>query len=413
MAKFSNVIAVAIQMAAATCLAGCAASVSSEPTSTASIAHGPALTSANITAQKAQDAKIALILPLSAAGEAGDIARAMKQAAELALFEADNPSVHLVVKDDRGTPEGATAATQAAIADGAEIILGPLFGKSVTAAAPIARKAGVSVVSFSNDPSVAGNGVYLMSYLAAEEVNRVVAFAASKGKKRFAALIPSTPYGQTVEPAFRKAVATAGGEIVALEYFAADTSGMLAAAKHVVGVMSQAEKAGNPIEALFVPAGQETIAQLSPLLTYSGINTHKVKLLGTSAWDMPVLARDDQLIGGWYAASDASGFEHFSQKYAKSFGKAPPRLATLAYDSMTTALALAKGSKEDRFSAPKLTRANGFAGVDGPLRLQSNGLVERGLAVFEIEKYRSVVIDAAPQPGSDKLSAASAFAKFF
>lgn len=413
MAKFSYVIAVALQMAAATWLAGCAASVGSEPTSTASIAHGPASTSANITEHKAQDAKIALILPLSAAGEAGDIARAMKQAAELALFEADNPNVHLVVKDDRGTPEGAAAATQAAIAGGAEIILGPLFGKSVTAAAPIARKAGVAIVSFSNDPSVAGNGVYLMSYLAAEEVNRVVAFAASKGKKRFAALIPSTPYGQTVEPAFRKAVASAGGEIVTLEYFAADTSGMLDAAKRVVGVMSQVEKAGNPIEALFVPAGQEAIQQLSPLLTYSGIDTHKVKLLGTSAWDMPVLARDEQLIGGWYAASDSSGFQLFSKKYAKNFGNAPPRLATLAYDSMTAALALAKEANEVRFGAANLTRTNGFAGVDGPLRLQPNGLVERGLAVFEIEKYRSVVIDAAPQPGSEKLSAASAFAKFF
>lgn len=413
MAKFSNVIAAAIQMWAVICLAGCSGTIGGEPTSTASIAHGTTLPPTSATGQKAQDAKIALILPLSATGEAGDIARAMKQAAELALFEADNPNVHLVVKDDRGTPDGAAAASQAAVADGAEIILGPLFGKSVMAAAPIARKVGVSVVSFSNDPSVAGNGVYLMSYLAAEEVNRVVAFAASKGKKRFAALIPSTPYGQTVEPAFRKAVAGAGGEIVTLEHFGADTSGMLDAAKRVVGVMSQADKTGNPVDALFVPAGPEAIAQLSPLLTYSGIDTHKVKLLGTSAWDMPVLARDDQLIGGWYAASDASGFQLFSQKYAKSFANAPPRLATLAYDAMTAALALAKGSKEGRFSAANLTRANGFAGVDGPLRLQSNGLVERGLAVFEIEKYRSVVVDAAPQPGSDKLSTASAFAKFF
>ena len=413
MPKFSHVAAVAIQMAAATWLAGCSDTIGSQPASTASIAHGTASPPASSTGQKTQDAKIALILPLSAAGEAGDIAGGMKQAAELALFEADNPNVHLIVKDDRGTPDGAAAAAQSAIADGGEIILGPLFGKSVAAAALVARKAGVSIVSFSNDPSVAGNGVYLMSYLAAEEVDRVVSYAASKGKKRFAALIPSTPYGQTVEPAFRKAVASAGGEILALEFFATDTSGMLVSAKRVVSIMSQAEKAGNPIEALFVPAGQETIAQLSPLLTYSGIDTHNVKLLGTSAWDMPVLARDEQLIGGWYAASDASGFQLFSQKYAKSFGKAPPRLATLAYDSMTAAMALAKGPKEGRFTAASLTRTNGFAGVDGPLRLQSNGMVERGLAVFEIEKYRSVVIDAAPQPGSDKLSAAPAFAKFF
>ena len=413
MAKFSSVIAVAIQLAVALLFAGCSATMGNEPVNTASIAHGPSVPAARSVGQRAQDAKIALILPLSATGEAGEIARSMKQAAELALFDADNPNVHLVVKDDRGTPDGAATATQAAIADGAEIILGPLFAKSVAAAAPVARKSGVSIVSFSNDPSVAGNGVYLMSYLAAEEVNRVISFAASKGKRRFAALIPSSPYGQTVEPAFRKAVASAGGEIVTLEYFAADTTGMLASAKRVVSVMNEAEKEGHPVDALFVPAGPEAIAQLSPLLTYSGIDTHKVKLLGTSALDMPVLSRNEQLIGSWYAAPDASGFKVFSEKFAASFGKPPPRLATLAYDSMSAALTLAKGSKEDRFSAASLTRASGFAGVDGLLRLQPNGLVDRSLAIFEIEKYRSVVIDAAPQPGSDKISAASALAKFF
>ena len=97
----------------------------------------------------------------------------MKQAAELALFDADNPAIQLITKDDGGTPAGAMAAADAAIAEGAEIILGPLFGKSATAVAPIAAKANVPVIAFSNDPEAAGRGVYLMSYLASEEVDRV------------------------------------------------------------------------------------------------------------------------------------------------------------------------------------------------------------------------------------------------
>ena len=48
--------------------------------------------------------KVALLLPLTASGNTPAVAKALKQAAELALFDFDNPSVTLVPKDTRGTP---------------------------------------------------------------------------------------------------------------------------------------------------------------------------------------------------------------------------------------------------------------------------------------------------------------------
>ena len=113
----------------------------------------------------------ALLVPLSAQGQPGVIGKSLKQAAELALFERDNPSLQLIVKDDKGTPDGAKAAAEEAIKGGATLILGPLFAKSVTAVAPVARQAGVPVVAFSNDRQVAGNGVYLLSFQPAPEVD--------------------------------------------------------------------------------------------------------------------------------------------------------------------------------------------------------------------------------------------------
>jgi branched-chain amino acid transport system substrate-binding protein len=356
--------------------------------------------------KKAKAVKIALILPLGGYGEPAQIARGMKQAAEMALFEADNPAVQLITKDDAGSPQGAMAAADAAIAEGAEIILGPLFGKSATAVAPIASKAGVPVVSFSNDPSVAGHGVYLMSFLASEEVNRVVGYAASQGKKRFTALIPETAYGKTVEAAFKNAVAKAGGQIVGLETYAADSSSMLASAKKIVQAIASAETSGQPVDALFVPAGQDTLSQLGPLLAYSGLTSGKLKLLGTSVWDVPVAARDDSLTGGWYAASDPAGWNAFADKYNKTFGTTPPRLATLSYDAMSMALTLAAGTGPARYSADNLTRSQGFSGVDGPVRLMAGGYSQRNLAVLEIQKYGSAVIDA-PAAGAAAQAMAS------
>jgi branched-chain amino acid transport system substrate-binding protein len=347
--------------------------------------------------KKAAAVKIALILPLGGYGEPAQIARGMKQAAEMALFEADNPAVQLITKDDGGSLQGAMAAADSAISEGAEIILGPLFGKSASAIAPIASKAGIPVVSFSNDPAVAGKGVYLMSFLASEEVKRVVGYAASQGKRRFAALIPDSIYGKTIEPVFRAAVTKTGGEVVALETYSADASGMLASAKTVIRTIKDSGEAGHPVDALFVPASPETLGQLGPLLAYSGLTAANLKLLGTSAWDAPVISREDALIGGWYAASDPAGWTSFAGKYRKTFGTAPPRLATLSYDAMSMALALAATPGPSRFSPDNLTRAQGFSGVDGAVRLTMDGFSQRGLAVLEIEKYSSVVIDAAPQ----------------
>jgi branched-chain amino acid transport system substrate-binding protein len=356
---------------------------------------------------QAQAVKIALLLPLGGIGETAQIARGMKQAAELALFDADNPAVQLITKDDGGTPATAMAAADAAISEGAEIILGPLFGKSAAAVAPIASKAHVPVIAFSNDPSVAGHGVYLMSILAQDEVDRVVGYAALHGKHRFAALIPDTAYGKTIEPAFRAAVAKANGDVADVEMYPADAPGMLAAGKKAVQSITDAAKAGRPVDALFVPAAPETLTQIGPLLAYAGLTRDKLQLLGTSAWDGAAVGRSDALAGGWYAASDPMGWAAFAERYRRTFGTPAPRLATLSFDAMTLALTLAGATGPERFRAENLTRNQGFKGIDGIVRLTPDGVSARGLAVLEIAKDRSVVIDAAARETPQSLATAS------
>ena len=76
-------------------------------------------------------------------------------------------------------------AAQQLLAQGAEVIVGPLFGPSVQAVAPIARDRGVPVLAFSTEKSVAGNGVYLLSFLPQNEVRRVVRYAAANGHHAF------------------------------------------------------------------------------------------------------------------------------------------------------------------------------------------------------------------------------------
>lgn len=385
-------------------LAGCAAKLGA-PATTASVES--ALPPQSLPPAKAQPARIALLLPLGGFSETAQIARGMKQAAELALFDANDPAIQLIVKDDGGTPEGAKAAADAAIAEGAEIILGPLFGKATGGAAAAARPSRIPVLSFSNDPAAAADGVYLMSFLAGDEVGRVVSYAAQRGKTRFVALIPANAYGQSIEPAFRQAIAATGAILVAAEIYTPDARGILDSAKRILAVIKSSEGAGQPVDALFLPGGADEIAQLAPLIAYSGIDTKAVKIIGTSALDIAASARDEVLTGAWYASSDPETWSLFSQKFQKTFGRAPPRLASLAYDATAIAIELAKVPPPARYAAERLRRADGFAGVDGVVRFSAQGKAERGLAVLEIEKYRSVVIDPAPrEDGPQRMSRA-------
>lgn len=350
--------------------------------------------------------KVALLVSLSSQGQPGLIAKSLKKAAELALFEHDNPNLQLLVKDDKGTPQGAKAAAEDVLKRGATLILGPLYARSVAAVAPVARKARVPVVAFSSDRQVAGNGVYLLSFQPAPEVERIVAYAASRGKRSYAALIPDDAFGKRVAPVFRNAVARAGGTVVALETYPASANGLLAPLRKIGEALAAAEATGAPVDAFFVPGGQEYLGDIGRLLPLVKIDLANVQFLGTGGMDYRNAGRDASLIGAWYPGPDPGGWSDFAQKYAKSYGQGPPRIAGLAYDAVSLAIALA-GNGAGRYTSEMLTRASGFAGIDGPYRLRADGTTERALGILEVQKFGPSVVDSASSGLSPSATAVS------
>jgi ABC-type branched-subunit amino acid transport system substrate-binding protein len=273
---------------------------------------GPALEPAAVGTGQV---KVGLILPLSAPGNAGVAAQSMKNAAEMALAEFQNPNIQLLIKDDAGNPQGAQAGTQQALDEGAEIILGPLFALSVPAASQLARTRGISVIAFSTDSSVAGRGVYLLSFLPESDVNRIVDYAVSTGKRSFAAMLPDNAYGNVVEAAFKQAVGRKGGRIVAFERYGADRAGP---ARNVAQALGGAD-------ALFLADDGDALLAVTDALTASGADLKRVQLLGTGLWDNPRVFASPALQGGLYAAPDPSGFRGFSGRYRAKFGTVPVR----------------------------------------------------------------------------------------
>ena len=328
--------------------------------------------------QAAGPAKIGILVPLS--GKSAPLGQAMVNAAQLAVFDMGIKGFELMPRDTKGTATGAVDAARDAMGGGAQLLIGPLFAADVAAVKPVVKSAGISMLALSTDISLAEAGAYVMGFAPAPQVDRVVAYAASRGAKNFAMIIPAGPYGQLVSKAFEKAVYAHNGNVVAAETVV-----------NVGALVAQKDQ----IDAIFLPLGGAELRKVASQLAQAGFTRDRVRLLGTGLWDEPALAQgQDLLMGGWFAAPEPQARDRFMQSYQDTYGSRPPRLATLAYDATALALVLARNGA--RYDASALTTPSGFAGLDGIFRLSPAGDIERGLAVLEVGDQDNRVVDPSP-----------------
>lgn len=374
-------------LAAALALGACSSLTNMFPKNAAPAAAGPPQPDQAIGAG---GVRVAVILPLSAGGNAGTVAQSMKNAAEMALAEFNSPNIQLLVKDDGGSTGGAQNAAQQALNEGAEIIIGPLFAHSVGVVGAAARQRGVPVIAFSTDASVATRGVYLLSFLPETDVDRIVEYAIANGKRSFAALLSEGAYGNVVEAEFKQVVARRGGRVVGLEHYPLDPNRM-------IGPVRLIAQAARGADAVFIPEGPEVVPSVVQSLAATGLDLKRVQLLGTGLWDDPRIFSDPRLHGGLYAAPDSAGFRNFSARYRTRYGQDPVRTATLAYDAVALLAALVKTQGPGRFSEQVLTSTSGFAGIDGLFRFRADGTNERGLAVLRVGPTGGQVVSPSPR----------------
>ncbi len=325
--------------------------------------------------------RVALLVPQTGAN--ADVGMAIANATTLALLDSRTERVRITTYD---TALGAAAAARQAVADGNRLILGPLLSEDVAAVAPIAREAKVPVLSFSNDSSVAGNGVFIMGFVPGQSVERVVAFARGKGHQRFGALVPKNVYGDRSAAAFRAAVTAAGGTLVAVESYDRSATALTGAARRIAnaGAMDAvliADSGGNAIRAV-------------PVIKGAG----QRQILGTELWNTDAsLGTNAAMRGSWFASVSDGLYGQLAGKYRTRFGKAPYRLASLGYDSVLLTVRIARDWKPGTsFPANRLLAADGFGGIDGIFRFNNRGIAVRALEVSEIGAGGFRVVDPAP-----------------
>ncbi len=351
---------------------------------------------------KGRDLKrMAILLPFSSSSSRLRAeAASMLKAAELAVFNRDEADVVLIALDTGGTDGGASSAADAALKSGVDVILGPVLSRSVSGAAKRAKRKGVPVIAFSTDQSVAGDGTYLLSFPPEAEVKRIVDYAASSGAERFAFLGPQSEYGRRVLSAYQAGVKANGGELRGNEtYDGDDITVMQGPAKKLADAYKANEQSSSTtrrhFEAIMLPESGTALRSLAPLMPYYDIDPDQVQFLGTSLWHKEEVVREPALNRGIFAGPDQDAQQNFNNLYDQKFGEDPSRLASLAYDSVNIGAVVADGKASSR--RRRAEDGQGFYGVDGLISWGPDGKPNRGLAVYQIQNGRFVVIDPAPR----------------
>lgn len=329
--------------------------------------------------------RVAVLVPLT--GPNAALGQSILNAANLALLDTGGERIRITAYDTAAAGGAASAANEA-IADGNGLFLGPLLAEDVRAVAPIADREDVPVVAFSNDSSVAGEGVYLMGFAPGPSVERVVAFARSRGAQRFGALVPANVYGERSARAMTQAAEGAGANLVGIQTYERSAAGLRAAAGRLA--------AQGRTDAVLIADGPQLAALAAPSLRAT---TPAPRLLGTELWAIEGNASSQAgLRGAWYAAPTEANFGAFRNRYRARYGRDPYRLASLGYDAVLLTVRIAAGWPIGRrFPETALRDRTGFAGVDGAFRFGRDGIAERALEVREVTATGTIVVSPAPR----------------
>jgi len=335
---------------------------------------------------------VALLIPRSDSS-AGAVAASLENAARLAVASLDGVEIDLRVYDTGGDAQRAALQAETAVAEGAQIILGPLFGEAANAAGVAVADNGVNVLSFSNNPSIAGGNVYVLGPTFRNTANRLLGYASREGRTSVVIVHPQNVEGEFGKAAIQAAASESGVRVAAIESFAFSQEGVASA---VPRIRDSVDSTG--ADSLFLTdnaAGALPI--LLQLLPEAGISPSATQYMGLARWDVPAqILSMPGAQGGYFTLPDTAAQSAFNSRYRAQFGQEPHPLAGLAFDGIAAIGALVRQGRSDALSARALTQSSGFQGANGVFRLRPDGTNERGLAVATVRNNQVTILDPAP-----------------
>lgn len=372
-----------------------------------------------------QTFRVGVLLPLS--GDAASAGQGLKNATMLALEDMNNPNLILQFYDTQGTSEGARVAAENALNQQVKLIIGPLMASSVEAISNQTRNRGVPVVAFSTNESVLQNQVYTLGLLIEEQVNRIVGYAATKGRSKFALLLPDNSTGLAVAKAAVRSAKKHGGNVVKIAFYAPDTTDFTSVIRELSNFDSRSEPVkrekarltalaqsgdaearkalkrlnlketadGVDFDAVIIPESGGRLKSATAMFGYYDVFAPDVMFLGTSVWENTSLNRETTLNHAAYPVLSRTHSAYFNKKYQSLYGNYPNSLFSFAYDAVALASVLARSNPSDLDAA--ITIPDGFIGINGVFRIFENGKNQHSLDIMEVQSQADIIVDEAPK----------------
>ncbi len=364
--------------------------------------------------------KVGLFFPFS--GKNRDLGWSLYNAAVMSLFDNDiNHNIELVLIDSKdGAVEPARSIKEITKRD-IKLVVGPVFSSSVEATAKNFMSESVTAISLSNNQQLSGKvnnsgGVFIAGFLPEQQIDKVVTYAIDHNKINFAILAPNNQYGLIVAEIFKRLVKLRDGTMITTEFYDPTGKDLNKTVERLVNASMTparlAEGHGNKLaknsiihdydrtypQVIFVPEAGKMLTQITALIKQYNTQEREYQIVGTGQWEDSATLSNDGAAGAWFGAPDRARFSNFEKSYYQTYSKFPPRIASIAYDSVAAIAELVdkKGGQlpvAADFTSYVNKQKNGFSGIDGGFRFLPNGLVQRNFAVLQVGGGEFVTID--------------------
>jgi len=356
--------------------------------------------------------KAAMLLPLS--GKLSKQGEGLQNATLLAINELDDKNIVIDFFDTQSSPDGAAKAARGAVAQGANIIIGPLTSDEVEAVTPLAKSERIPVVSFSTSPRVLQNGIYSLGLLSEEQIYTIMKFATDKGRKNFAILVPDNNYGMGLAKAAYRSAKINRVNLIKIGFYAPDSIDFSQLLSDMTDYKKRSERADNlkksaerrlengdesaaadlqrmknvdsiggvDFDAIIIPESGAKLKSAASMLGYYDVFAPEVMMLGTATWDNTNLSRETTLYGSFYPALSKEHSSYLFDKYQKTFSQNPESLYSFAYDAV--ALLSELGKSENSSVSARLLDEHGFSGLNGSFKFFADGTNSHNLKIFEV-----------------------------
>jgi len=296
--------------------------------------------------------------------------------------------IRVYVEDDRSkAEEGATAAKKLIQQRKVHAVLGEVASSISLAAAPIAQKAGIPMISpASTNPDVTkvGNFIFRVCFIDPFQGEAMAKFAFNNLKARSAAIITDikNDYSVGLAKYFKETFVKLGGKIVSEPSYSAGD----------IEFRAQLTSLKNKnADVIFIPGYYTEVGLIARQARELGI---KSPLLGGDGWDSPKTieiggaAIENSFFSTHYSPEDANPrVQEFIKKFKANYGHVPDAMAVLGYDAayiLADSIKRAGGTDPEKLRKAIASTKN-FPGVSGSITIDDNRNAQKPLVVLQIK----------------------------